>query len=386
MTSTSEPTTASDLPQRAKALQDLLDAEGAAAEQLGKLTAPVLDALERDRLWAMWVPKELGGPELDPVASVEVIENLSYGDPSAGWVVMAAALSIGTAGAYLGDEAVEELFRDGTYPIIAGQGTRPGVAVPADGGHRITGSWSFASGLLHGSYIHTLAVVEGTGEPRIFVVPVEKATLLGNWDVMGLRATGSVDYTIEDVFVPEAFSHFAVLDTPKRGGGLYNLGIIGLACIVHTGWALGTGRRLLDELIAMVQEKAGRPGAQSDSDSFLEELAATEGHYRAAHALAYETWYDVAETLARGDRPSKRQHTLMRLTLANATWTAHEVSEFVYVRGGTSALRAGRMQQLFRDMHAGTQHITSGPGVQREVGRELAGIAPDKDWIFLELV
>lgn len=388
MTSTSEPTATADLPQRATELQGLLDEQASAAEELGQLTEPVVEALHRAGLWTMWVPKVLGGAELDAVSSVQVIENLAYGDPSVGWVVMAAALSIGTAGAYLDDSAIEELFdpSEGKYPVIAGQGTRPGVAVPDDGGFRVTGNWSFASGLLHGNYIHTLAIVEGTGEPRIFVLPVEKAKLLGNWDVMGLRATGSIDYSIDDVYVPEAFSHFAVLDTAKRGGSLFNLGIIGLACNCHSGWALGTSRRLLDELESMVREKAGRPGAQADSDSFLEELARVEGHYRAAHALVYETWAGVAETLARGDKLSKREHTLIRLALANATWTGHEVSEFVYIRGGTSALRSGRVQKLFRDMHAGTQHVTSGPGVQREVARELAGLSGDKQWVFLELM
>jgi alkylation response protein AidB-like acyl-CoA dehydrogenase len=58
----------------------------------------------------MWTPKAVGGAELDPVSSLEVIENVAYGDPSAGWVLMAAALAIGTGAAYLGDSAVKQLF------------------------------------------------------------------------------------------------------------------------------------------------------------------------------------------------------------------------------------------------------------------------------------
>ena len=71
----------------------------------------------------MWVPRTLrGGLELDPVASLEVIENVSYGDPSAGWVLMAASLAIGTGAAYLKDDAVKELFSGARFPVIAGQG------------------------------------------------------------------------------------------------------------------------------------------------------------------------------------------------------------------------------------------------------------------------
>jgi len=299
---------------------------------------------------------------------------------------MAASLAIGTGGAYLDDDAVTELWADGKMPVIAGQGTRPGSAVSQDGGFLLSGSWSFASGIRHSSHIHTLGVIEGTGEPRIFVVPVEQATLIDNWDVLGLRGTASIDYEIDKVFVPEGYTHFATLDTGKRGGSLYNLGIIGFAAICHTGWALGVGRRMLDELIALVHAKVGRPGAQGESESFLEGYAEAEGKYRAARALVFEAWGDVKETLDRAEHLSVRQHSLIRLAMVHVTWAAHDVAEFVYHRGGTTALRSGKIQHLFRDIHAGTQHVIASPPVFQNLGRELAGLAEGKTWQFLELV
>ena len=116
------------LAERAKALVPLLDAEAEFGDTTGELSPSVVTALHRDGLLRMWVPEKLGGSELDPVHSLEVLENLSYGDASAGWVTMAANLSIGTAGAYLSDEAVAELWGEGKQPVIAGQGTRPGTA------------------------------------------------------------------------------------------------------------------------------------------------------------------------------------------------------------------------------------------------------------------
>src|SRR5690348_4529030 len=184
-----------DLVERAKAVGRIADQHAEFGDKEGRLAEPIVDALHREGLFGMWVPSSVrGGAELDPVSSLHVIENLSYGDPSTGWVLMAAALAIGTGAAYLGDEAVEELFAGPRLPVIAGQGTRPGKAVPTEGGFRLSGSWSFASGIKHGTHIHTLGVIEGSGEPRIFVLPVEKAKLIDNWDVLGLRATGSIDY------------------------------------------------------------------------------------------------------------------------------------------------------------------------------------------------
>jgi alkylation response protein AidB-like acyl-CoA dehydrogenase len=387
MTSTAGLTPTLDLPARAKAVAAVAEEHAAAGDRQGQLSAPVVEALHREGLFGMWVPRSVrGGFELDPVSSLQVIEALSYGDPSAGWVLMAAALAIGTGAAYLGDAAVDEMFRGERLPVIAGQGTRPGTAVPREGGFDLTGSWSFASGIKHATHIHTLGVIEGTGEPRIFVLPVGKATLIENWDVLGLRGTGSIDYRTEGVFVPEAYSHFAVTESSPRGGVLYRIGIPGFALICHSGWACGIGRRLLDELTKSVRSGIGRSGTLANSEAFHEQYAKTEATYRSARAFVFESWNAVKNTLDSGEMLDVRQHTLMRLALAHITWCCYEVAEFVYNTAGTIALRAGTIQRLFRDMHAGTQHVTSAPPVIRNAGRELAGLAGGKKWRFLDLV
>jgi alkylation response protein AidB-like acyl-CoA dehydrogenase len=299
---------------------------------------------------------------------------------------MAAALAIGTGAAYLGDEAVQELFGGPRLPVIAGQGTKPGKAVPHKKGFLLSGSWSFASGIKHGTHIHTLAIIETTGEPRIFVLPVERAKLIDNWDVMGLRGTGSIDYTIDNAYVPDAYTHFAVTEQPRRGGSLYTLGIVGFAAMCHSGWACGIGRRLLDELCRTVATKRGRPGSLATSEGFQEQYAQAEGTYRAARALVYESWQDAKDTLDRGERLSVRQQSLIRLAMAHVTWSAQEVAAFAYRSAGTIALRAGTLQRLFRDMHAGTQHLVASPPVYRALGRELAGLAEGQVWRFVELV
>ena len=129
----------SDLAQRAKSLVPLLDQHAQWTDEHGRLHDDVVDAFHREGMFLMWVPKELGGFELNPVESLDVLALSSYADSSAGWVQMAACLSIGTGAAYLGDRAVAELFHDGKYPVIAGQGTRPGSAVTVDGVTRVPG-------------------------------------------------------------------------------------------------------------------------------------------------------------------------------------------------------------------------------------------------------
>src|SRR4029077_19465132 len=155
--------------------------------------------------------------------------------------------------------------------------------------------------------------------------------LLGNWDVLGLCGTGSIDYSMEYVFVPDGWSHFAVTTVPLRGGPLYGIGIIGFAVTCHSGWAMGVGRRLLDELAELVHGKAGRPGAQADSAAFQHGFAQAEAQFRAARAVVREAWTDLTNSLYAGNDISVRQHTMVRLALAHITKALHEVAGFVYL-------------------------------------------------------
>jgi alkylation response protein AidB-like acyl-CoA dehydrogenase len=376
-----------DYVSRAREVAALADRFADEGDRAGQLAQPVVDALHDEGLFGIWVPRSVPhGLELDVLSTLQVIESLSYGDPSTGWVLMAAALAIGTGAAYLETDAVAELFGGGRLPVIAGQGTRPGTAVPVAGGFRLSGSWSFASGIKHATHIHTLGLIQGTNEPRIFVLPVAKATLIDNWDVLGLRATGSIDYRIDDVFVPEGYTHFAVTDVPKRGGEQYRIGIIGLAALVHSAWAAGVGRRLLDELAAKVRSGVGRSGTQASSETFHEQYAKAEAAYRAARALVHEAWASMRDSLDRGAEPTIRQQTLIRLAMGHITWCGKDIADFVYKSAGTVAMRAGTLQRLYRDMQTGTSHITSAPPTFRAAGRELAGLADGKRWMFLDLV
>ena len=163
-----------------------------------------------------------------------MIEALSHADGSTGWVLMAAGLCIGTGAAYIARDMARELF-DHRLSVVAGHGAPLGRAEVDGDGFRLSGNWSYASGVLHAQYIHTGGIVHengapridpATGEPefRVFVVPVGDATLLENWDVLGLRATGSIDYAIDGAFVPQGYSHLQHMKTPNVGGDLYKLG------------------------------------------------------------------------------------------------------------------------------------------------------------------
>src|SRR6185437_17034013 len=106
---------APDLVARARAIVPLVAEQAEEGERRGALTDPVVDALHDAGLWAMWAPRELGGGELWPLASLDVFHDLAWADASTSWVLMAAALATGADGAFIGDEAAAQLYpRDGS--------------------------------------------------------------------------------------------------------------------------------------------------------------------------------------------------------------------------------------------------------------------------------
>ncbi|MBF6541544.1 acyl-CoA dehydrogenase family protein [Nocardia brasiliensis] len=375
--------------ERIDALAESIEANAAAAAERGSLTDDVAQDLLAAGIVRAGLPENLGGYEFSPLQLIQTIERLSYHDASAGWTMMVLQMVTGTTAAYLGAAAAAELFPDvaaGKHALLSGHGTRPGRAVPVDGGYLVSGQWQFASGMALATHIHSAIQVEGTGEPRILAMPKSQVMLVDNWDVLGLRATSSIDYHCTEVFVPQTHTYPATTMTPANGGAIYRIGVVNMSAIVHTGWALGTGRRLLDELRRYAVQKSGSFHAAVDTAQFHAEYAGAEAKLRSARAWVMRVWQDHEETLTDGDPLSTEQETLVRLALNHATWTAHDVGQTVHRWAATTAIRRGPIDRFLRDLETGTQHITSGPVVLQNCGKWLSGAQPGAHWEFLDLV
>jgi alkylation response protein AidB-like acyl-CoA dehydrogenase len=391
MTATARLHRSPELPallDRIDALGGSLDAEADAAEDLGRLPEHTARALLDAGIVRAELPKSLGGHEFTPRQLIETVERLSYHDAAAGWTMFALQLVTGSTAAFIGEAAAADLFPDvagGRYALVAGHGTRPGRAVPVKDGYLVSGNWQFASGMAHATHVHSLIQVEDTGEMRILTMPKSQVTLDGNWDVLGLRATHSIDYHCHDVYVPHEYTYLATTTTPVNGGALYRIGLVDMAAIGHTGWALGVGRRLLDELRKVAETRTGTRGAAVDTAQFHAEFATAEARLRAARAWVAEAWGDVEATLDAGDLLTTEQDTLLRLVLNHATSTAREVGGTVHRWAGSAAIRRGPVDRFLRDLHTGTQHITSSPVVLQNCGKWLSGARPEARWTFLDL-
>ena len=181
---------------------------------------------------------------------------------------MASASTVAYFGAYAGEDFVKEMFSDG-IPLAAGQFAPNGTAARDGDGYRISGQDQFGSGIHYADWVGggvLTEVPEGSDEPPQYlftVVPKEKVTLRGNWDVLGLTSTASYDYTIDNVLVPEQATFLFAAPTRRRGGRLFDLGVMVLTAAGHAGYAVGVTRRALDELMAIARTKVRMDRASS---------------------------------------------------------------------------------------------------------------------------
>ncbi len=370
---------------RARALAPLIEREAGRSEADSTLAVAVVEAFHEAGLFGLMVPKELGGDEADLPTVLEVYEEVCRADGSAGWTLLANATTSAFAGAYTGAGAVRAMFGGERIPVAAGQFSPRGTAIREGHAFTVAGRYSFGSGIAHASWIGGGAlelcdgelVVSDAGTPviRAFFVPREHVTFLGNWDVMGLAGTGSYDYEVPEQAVDEAFTFDLVNAEARRGGPVYRLGVLGLTAAGHAAFALGVGKRAMEELTTIVQTKH-RLGADPlrDQQHFRHDYAMHDAALHAARAFVFESFAAVQDALDAGDDPTPEQRQRLRQATTYATRVVTDAVRFAYTAAGTDALRPGVLQRCFRDVHAATQHLVVDNNTLTETTRVLLGL------------
>lgn len=377
----------------------LIESEAPVAERANHLTAPVVAGLREAGIFSMMVPRALGGPELPLLEGMQIIERLSWADGSTGWCAAVGGVTAANTAAFLPDGGARAIFGTGPNVPITSSGTPRGAGRRVDGGFMFSGTWGYGSGIEHAKWVSSMCMVMEDGKPKIgphgapefFMAHHHRDTVefKGNWDVLGLRGTSSFDYTLKDGerFVPDELCFPADGPPQLRGGLQYSIGIVGFAPWGHTAWALGVGRRVLDELKRVANARTDAFGLLAESAMFQRSFAEVETKYRAARAFVYESWQSIAESVARGERATHEQIALVRLGMRHSHDVASEIATFAHKAARGASLRAGTMQRVYRDIHSGTQHLTLADEIERDCGRVLLGRAEPEAtrWTLLGL-
>ncbi|MGH7055338.1 MAG: acyl-CoA dehydrogenase family protein [Stellaceae bacterium] len=374
----------------ARALAPLLAAEADEIERRRELTEPVLAALIERGLFRLLLPKALGGAELPPAEFVAVIEEVARYDASTAWCLGQANGCAMTA-AFLAPEAAQEIFGP-PGSVVAWGPPGPAECRAAPGGYRLSGSWSFASGSHHATWLGAhVPVVAPDGTPRrrpdggailrTLLFPKAAARMSDIWHVVGLRGTGSDMYAVSDLFVPER--HAVLRDpaaAPRRGGALYRFSASTLYSAGFAGVALGIARSVFAAFVELARDKIPRGARRTlrDDNVIQSEVAQAEARLSSARAhllgALADIWCEVC-----GTGGLTQDHTVT-IRLAS-TWAIHQsrdVVESLYHAAGATAIFAGQpFERRFRDIHAVAQQYQGRQAHFETVGQVLLGLPAD---------
>lgn len=355
-------------------VRDSIDAERRLPPEI---VAPMIDA----GLFQLFVPADVGGPEVEPLEAYRAFEELARADASVAWVAWNNALPA-VASRHLEAPARREVFGDPT--TVFANSTRPsGRAVAAEGGYRLSGRWSLVSGCQLSRWMPLTAVVEAgaehehRGETRMFFVRTESCEILDTWYTGGLRGTGSHDVVVEEEFVAASRS-LSLASEPTLEGPLFRFPF---ALLMGAGCAsicLGIAQSALDTLVELALERQPvDPGPpMRERPAVHRAVAQAEAQIDSArvflHEAAGRVW-DVCQNGWPGDEPKAR---LWR-AVANAALQAKEAVGSVFEIGGTASLyTTSLIERCHRDIWAVNQHVVLSPSLLEQAGRVRLGQAP----------
>jgi alkylation response protein AidB-like acyl-CoA dehydrogenase len=372
--------------ERAKAIQAVLDKHGPEADRRRELTAEMVDALVDQDLLRMLLPRSMGGQEVDLVDYCKANEALAWADASTGWFVNQSNVSMATSAASMPHEAAAATFEGPRAGLAWGARHDKSQAIRVDGGYRLTGTWSFASGGRHTKCLGAHSAVQnpdgtphiryGRPDDRSFVFLRSQAKIIDDWHVLGLRGTGSDSYSVENLFIPD--SHAPARDVPeerREHGPIYPIGSTLLYASGFCSVTIGIARRMLDSYVSVAKGRHSRasPTAMAQNNAVQREMAVLEARLSAARAFLHEAAGQVYDASAAGTLDVDLR---VRLRLAT-TWGMNEatdVSIACYRGAGTMAIsEKAPFERRFRDAMSASQHLQAMWPHAEMVGRHLIG-------------
>jgi alkylation response protein AidB-like acyl-CoA dehydrogenase len=366
--------------QAAAALRSVIRAYHDELEREQRLPKALVEQFHAAGFYRLVRPRELGGLQADPLTYLRTVELLSEGSGSVGWNLcnnnIAQLVTLG-----LPDAGIREIYAPGGDVAVAGTAVQGGGrAVPVDGGYRVTGRWPFGTGCQESPWmLGSFQILDGD---QLRLSPdgasvywrgvfhrAETQIVAGSWDVSGLRATGSFDWTVDNVFLPErrTMVHAGVpLDNQwSHWPGLsYALPAQAWVGPHHSAVITGIARAGIDALIELAVEKTprGRTGRLCDNPQVQDAIGRADAILNAGRAYRSATITEVWNTIAAGEDTTLEQRARCRLAAVHAADCAREAMDLVYRQGGsTSYRRESRLAECWRDLQVVGQAVTIMP-------------------------
>ncbi len=372
---------------RARALAPIVEAEAQASEDAATLTPKCVAALRESGLLTSFLPEELEGDQLDPIDALALVEEIARQDGSTGWCFGMNGFVTGICSAALPDAGIDRIYSKNPSSVLMAGGFPPQGRADREGDHwRVSGHFRFGSGIRHADWI-VCTVLEFDGDApsmdgaiprmRTFVVPPDEVRVSDNWDVSGLQGTGSCDYHLDSQLLPDEMSFVSSAMTARRGTGLYGIPLVTLAGAPHVGFALGVGKRAIEEVgtHAGWRQRMASPSPLAQRGAFQQGFARARTQLLGARALVMESFAAVATAHRSASGLTAEERATAYAATVHAYESSLEATQFAFRTAGAGAIfRDNRLQRCMRDIQAGSQHILASEEGWDRIGRYWLGL------------
>jgi alkylation response protein AidB-like acyl-CoA dehydrogenase len=262
-----------------------------------------------------------------------------------------------------------------------------GVAVPVEGGYRLTGRWAFASGCHQADWLVANGRVIENGEPRrtaeggvalfSFILPIADCQILDTWYTTGMRASGSHHFEATDAFAPEELTFSSIDPAPMQPGILYTTSRLVPWAPNIAGVSLGIGRDAIDTFLEIARSKPAARNRASlmERETIHLRVGEAEAKLRSARSFLLETVRQLDACLERSEPITEDLAAMTRVAASHATASAADVVDSMFTAAGTSSIYASnRLDRCFRDVHMVTQHAVGGLAGLTVAGRYFMGL------------
>ena len=344
---------AREMASRVAAVADRIDDE--------RMIPPAITNEIADRgLFRLLIPRSLGGAELDHPSFLRIVYEFAKVDASTAWCINQNNV-FSTNSTRVPEETAREIWTDWRNVVTNGPPTSTTLAVPVDGGYRLTGRWNFSSGIRHATWVAALTPIKDSGPngARVMLVPKKDITMIDTWDVHGLRGTGSFGFEMNDLFIPSVRT-FKLTDTPRESGPLYVISTSLFFCSGFATVALGAARAGLDAAIDLSKSKTpmSSRAALRDMSTVQRQIGQAEAIWGAARAYLHENHSRLWHSAEKNRSVSTEERIGVRLASTHAIRMAAEVVDIAYNLIGSSAIFGSNpVQRRFRDVHVITQQV-----------------------------
>ena len=387
--------------EKVRALGPSLRKRAPEAERAGRHSDETIADLDATGAFNIGSPAEYGGYELSVREQLDIISEASKWDGSVGWSVWVAA-STNWLPAGCGPRIIEEVYGpEWVGPRVAGSSHFPaskGRAKRVKDGWIISGGpWTFGSDALWAPYTNLGCIVdEGEGTYLLGVqVPRDELRFLDDWDVAGMRATGSVSLMLhgDELFVPEYrcvdFREItsATIESGLKGS-LWKAPSLGWAFSLMGGMSIGLAQGVLERFLERSENRPIRGTTYTNQlEAPLTHLMLAEVHSKIqsatlmSRANAEET--DQLGRLAAAGIPADPDYMQMfsarvlTETAYAAKWCAEAIELLQRNSGSTAIMSFEPIQRAWRDARVITLHgALNLEALSENFGRLMAGIQP----------